>query len=329
MITKQLPMEKIIVNSTQTNSALAKSELMEKAFSYAEMSKAANTRKAYSSDWKHFIVWCTANGVSSLPAPKEAIALYLTQFAELLKIATLARRLAAISEAHRVAGFDSPVPDSQVQLVWKGIRRAKGVHQNAKHPILTNDLLVVFADFKANPIYIRDRALLLLGFSGAFRRSELISLNRRDLSFVKEGIVIRLKHSKTDQEGVGEEKAIPFGSNPELCPVRALMAWMEASKEVLEPLFVSIKKGSKITSKRLSAKAVSLIVKSRLEKAGIHAEEFSGHSLRSGFATQAALNGASDRAIMQQTKHKTRSMIDRYVRISSIWTENGATKLGL
>ena len=322
-------MKKIITHQPLTNSALAKSDLIEKAYSYAEQSKAANTRKAYKSDWKHFIEWCANNGVNSLPAPQEAIALYLTMYADLLKIATLARRLASISEAHRIAGYDSPTSAAQVQLVWKGIRRAKGMQQDSKHPILTADLQAVFANCKDDLIGLRDRALLLLGFSGAFRRSELVELNRNDLCFVKEGIVVKLKRSKTDQEGIGTEKAIPFGSNPELCPVRAIKAWMEASAEVSESLFVSIKKGNKITLKRLSAKAVALIIKKRLEKVGYESEEFSGHSLRSGFATQAALNGASDRAIMQQTKHKTRSMIDRYVRISSIWTENASTKLGL
>ena len=322
-------MGQINIHHNLLNSALVKGELIQRAYSYAEQSKAANTRKAYKSDWKHFIAWCSANGVNSLPAPKEAIALYLTMYAELLKIATLARRLASISEAHRIAGYDSPTFDAQVQLVWKGIRRTKGMQQDSKRPILTTDLQTVFANCKGDLIGIRDRALLLLGFSGAFRRSELVALNRTDLSFVKEGIVVRLNRSKTDQEGIGTEKAIPFGSNPELCPVRAISGWLEASKEVREPLFVSIKKGSKITTERLSAKAVALIIKKRLEKVGYESDEFSGHSLRSGFATQAAMNGASDRAIMQQTKHRTRAMVDRYVRVASIWSENASTKLGL
>src|SRR5437588_6151221 len=175
-------MEKITTYHEETTSALVKAELIEKAYSYAEQSKSANTRKAYKSDWKHFISWCAANGQDSLPATKEAVALYLTQFADILKIATLARRLASIAAAHRIAGYESPTSDSQVQLVWKGIRRSKGIHQDAKQPILTNDLLAVFADLEDGVIGVRDRALLLLGFSGAFRRSELVALNRNDLS---------------------------------------------------------------------------------------------------------------------------------------------------
>ena len=322
-------MEKIITHQASPNSALVKSELLEKAYSYAEQSKAANTRKAYKSDFQHFRTWCSANGIESLPAPKEAIGLYLTQYAELLKIATLARRLASISEAHRIAGFESPTSDAQIKLIWRGIRRSRGIQQNSKHPLLTADLQTVFTNCKDDLIGIRDRALLLLGFSGAFRRSELVALNRNDLSFVKEGIVVRLKRSKTDQEGIGTEKAIPYGSNPSLCPVRALTAWTAASMEVSEPLFVSIRKGNKISMERLSSKAVALILKSRLEKVGYHSEEFSAHSLRSGFCTQSAMNGASDRAIMQQTKHRTRAMVDRYVHVASIWSENASTKLGL
>jgi len=313
----------------RNNQVQTLNQLADQASNFARQSKSANTRKAYKSDWKHFIAWCAMNGVISLPAPQEAIALYLTMYADLLKIATLARRLASISEAHRIAGFDSPTSASQVQLVWKGIRRTKGIQQNSKHPLLTSDLQTVFANCKDDLIGIRDRALLLLGFSGAFRRSELVAINRNDLSFVKEGIVIRLKRSKTDQEGIGTEKAIPFGSNPALCPVSGLRAWLEASEEVSDPLFVSIRKGNMISMRRLSPKAVALILKSRLEKVGYHSEEFSGHSLRSGFCTQAAMNGASDRAIMQQTKHRTREMVDRYVRVASIWSENASTKLGL
>jgi integrase len=211
----------------------------------------------------------------------------------------------------------------------KGIRRTKGVARNEKRALLTNDLRNALESLPDDLQALRDRALILLGFVGAFRRSELVALNRDDLTFVKEGIVVRIKRSKTDQEGRGTEKAIPYSSLPTLCPVRAILAWIEATPIVIEALFVSIGKSGRLHEKRLSDKAVALIIKRVLVHVGLDGAEYSGHSLRAGFATQAALNGASDRAIMQQTKHKSRAMVDRYVRVASIWTDNGATKLGL
>jgi site-specific recombinase XerD len=303
--------------------------LVEKARGYAERSKSQNTIRAYRSDWMRFEQWCKSKNITSLPAFPETVAVFLANEAETCKVSTLARRMTAISEAHKLAGFSSPCEDERVKAVLKGIRRTKGASRSEKKPLLTDDFRHVLLSMPNTLQSVRDRALILLGFVGAFRRSELVALNRDDLTVVKEGILVRLKRSKTDQEGIGTLKAIPYGSEPALCPVRAILAWIEVSNSITEPLFVSIGKGGRLHDVRLSDKAVSLIIKRILQVSGLDAGEYSGHSLRAGFATQAALNGASDRAIMQQTKHKSRAMVDRYVRVASIWSDNGATKLGL
>jgi site-specific recombinase XerD len=302
--------------------------IIDQAKAYADQSKAANTVRAYRSDWGEFVLWCDSHRLTSLPAAVETVAIYLTAKAETLKVSTLARRLTAISEAHKIAGFASPCEDERVRTIWKGIRRTKGVARTEKRPLMTDELRMLFEYLPENLQGVRDRALILLGYVGAFRRSELVALDRFDLTFVREGIRVNLRHSKTDQEGIGVEKAIPYGSSPDLCPVRAILAWMSATPHISGALFVSIGKADKLHLERLSDKAVALIVK-RLIGRVRDSSEYSGHSLRAGFATQAALNGASDRAIMHQTNHKSRAMVDRYVRLASLWQDNAATKLGL
>lgn len=302
---------------------------IQKAYEYAEQSKSCNTRKAYSSDWKHFNQWCIANTVIPLPAASEDLILYVTIFAGTLKVSTLSRRLTAIAEAHRVAGFKSPLENETLQMVWKGIRRTKGIHQQGKMPLMTDDLRTVLSNFRADIKGIRDRALLLLGFSGGFRRSELVALNVSDLQFVTEGVMITIQRSKSDQEGAGMYKAIPFGSSPELCPVRALQAWLRASAICEGPLFRSIGKSGRLHSERLSDKAVALVIKDVAQSKGLNVAKYSGHSLRSGFVTQAAQNGASDQDIMNTTGHKSRAMVSRYTRSIDAWKNNAAARLGL
>jgi site-specific recombinase XerD len=311
------------------NESVITLSIVSKAEEYARASRSANTIRAYQSDWKYFIAWCTEFKTPSLPSSPDTIAIFLVQEAENHKVSTIVRRLSAISEAHRIAGYSSPCDDERVKTILKGIKRTKGVAPSMKSPLLTDQLRNLLVNLPNTKQGIRDRALLLLGFTGAFRRSEIVALDRDDLTFVKEGILVRVKRSKTDQEGLGVEKAIPYGSSPELCPVRAVEAWLVISKIEEGALFVSIGKGDKLHTARLSDRSVALIIKKLIEQSGSSSQDYSGHSLRSGFVTQAALNGASDRAIMNQTKHRSRAMVDRYVRVASIWTENGAMKLGL
>jgi site-specific recombinase XerD len=310
------------------SSSVQLADIVQQAQNYAEQSRSANTLRAYRADWGDFILWCDAHKFPCLPATVETVALYLTAKADALKVSTMARRLTAISEAHKIAGHPSPCEDERIKTIWKGIRRTNGVARTEKKPLLTEELRLLFGYLPENLQGVRDRALILLGYVGAFRRSELVALDRYDLSFIQEGIIVSVRRSKTDQEGIGTEKAIPYSSAPDLCPVRAILAWISATPQISGPLFVSIGKGDKLHHERLSDKAVSLIVKRLIGKVRDNSE-YSGHSLRSGFATQAALNGASDRAIMQQTKHRSRAMVDRYVRVASLWQDNGATKLGL
>ena len=322
-------MKSLTIAEPRPSGLIIHSNVVERAKEYAEASKSCNTRKAYTNDWKQFRIWCEANEITTLPAQPNAVAMYITILTDTHKISSISRKLAAIGEAHRTAGFVSPTEDKDVQMIWKGIRRSKGIAKTEKKPILSDDLRIALENLPHNLHSVRDRALLLLGFVGAFRRSELVALNRTDLAFTKEGIVVHLKRSKTNQEGAGEEKAIPYSSTPSLCSVRALLAWIEATPDITEPLFVSIGKGEKVHPDRLSDKAVALIVKQRLGSLGKEIGDYSGHSLRAGFVTQAALNGASDRQIMAQTKHRSRAMIDRYVRVATVWQDNAATSLGL
>ena len=304
-------------------------QLSDAATDFALHSKSLNTIKAYQSDWKHFTLWCESKGLVPLPAQKEVLALYLTAFAQVLKVATLSRHIAAISEAHRTAGFESPIENKEVQLVWSGIRRLQGVNQKLKSPILTDDLRKAFKSYRKDLKGVRDHAMLLLGFAGAFRRSELVGLDLADLKFVPEGIVVTLRHSKTDQESEGMLKAIPFSSTLEMCPVRTIQEWIRLSGITEGALFRTIGKGNRLLSTRLSDRAVALIVKELIESQGLDSESYSGHSLRAGFITQAAQGGANDYEIMQQSGHKSRAMISRYVRTISIWKQNGVSMLGL
>jgi site-specific recombinase XerD len=319
-----------MINLTKVELSNSLEILQDTAEYYIDHSKAPNTIRAYHSDWKHFEKWCIRHGLNPLPTTAATIALYLTYYAESLTVSTLSRKLTTIREAHRAAGLEGQfTSDAKLKALWEGIKRTKGVAQHQKDPLLTEDIRSLVEALPRTVIGVRDRALLLLGFSGAFRRSELVSLDVTDLHVTNNGIEIVLRHSKTDQVGQGTTKAIPFGSSPLLCPVRALNEWLQVIARAEGPLFVSIGKGQRLTDRRLSDKSVADLIKSYASKAGLGDSDYAGHSLRAGFATQAALNGASDRAIMTQTGHRSRSMVDRYVRHATIWSDNGVTRLGL
>jgi site-specific recombinase XerD len=305
-------------------------EVTERAWQYVQDSRAKNTAKAYRADWQGFVSYCQDRGVQSLPASPDTVVLYITERAEHCKPSTIGRLLVSISEAHKTARHKSPVQDINVQSVWKGIKRTKGVAQEGKDPLLTEDVKALIESRSKNTLNgIRDRALLLIGFAGAFRRSELVSLNAEDLTYTRDGLEILLRRSKTDQDGQGFIKAIPYASNPEHCPIRTLQLWQEKSGIQSGPLFRPVRKNGQMQDTRLSDKGVARIVKAAALAAGLDPAKFAGHSLRSGFATQAAKNGSSDRAIMNQTGHRSRTMVDRYVRRASVWQENAATRLNL
>ncbi len=298
---------------------------------YARQAKSHNTRRAYASDWDDFAHWCQPYGFVPLPARPETVALYLTALADALKPSTLGRRLATISQVHQAAGHDTPTSAAAVRLVWAGIRRAKGTDQQGKAPAITAEMRRMVDALDDRLIGVRDRALLLLGFAGAFRRSELVGLDIKDVQAGHDGLTVHIRKSKTDQEGQGRKVGIPYGSHPHTCPVRAMAAWREKSglSEESGALFRAITRHGKMQSGRLSDRAVALIVKRSAEAAGLDPTKYAGHSLRAGLATSAAQAGVSERSIMAQTGHKSVMVARRYIRDGSLFRDNAAAQVGL
>lgn len=312
-----------VTQSTELRTAASK------AHDYIAQAKATNTVKAYRSDWQDFTLWCESNRVNSLPACPDTVAIYLAHLADTAKVSTLQRRVSAISQAHQAAGYPSPTCSMEVRAVMAGIKRERGSAQTGKAPVLTDDIRLMVSTLKDNLIGVRDHALLLLGFAGAFRRSELVSLDVEDLVISREGITVNIRKSKTDQEGNGRKIGIPYGSNPDTCPVRSVMVWLELSEITTGPLFRSIDRHGNLQQGRLSDKAVALVVKRAAKAAGLDDSKYSGHSLRAGLATSAAMNGVSERAIMNQTGHRSVNMVRKYIREGSLFRENAAAGIGL
>jgi site-specific recombinase XerD len=296
---------------------------------YIRASKAESTLRGYQSDWRAFCVWCEGHGQCPLPATPGAVAAYIAECAQRLKVGSIQRRVSAICEAHRAAGLDSPTHSGLVMNTLKGIRRTLGTAPVQKAPALTEDIRAMIDATDAGIIGARDRALLLLGFAGAFRRSELVGFDVEDCSFGRDGLTVNLRRSKTDQTGEGRKIGIPYGSNPDTCPVRVLQCWLELAALTTGPLFRSISRHGQVRAGRLSGLDVARVVKKLAERAGLDAAKFAGHSLRAGHATAAAMAGASERSIMAQTGHRSVQMVRRYIRDGSLFRENSSSKLGL
>ena len=284
-----------------------------------KMSKANNTIRAYKSDFKDFSMFCAKNGFSSLPTEPKIISLYVTYLSSGRKISTLKRRIASISVVHRLKGhyIDTKHPIIIENLM--GIRRKTGSFQKSKKPILINELKHIIKAIDATNTnkgrVLRDKAIILTGFSGGFRRSELVSIDYNDLEFVSEGVKIFIKRSKTDQSGEGMIKALPYFENKEFCPVTFLKKWLNISK---------IKKGLVFN---ISDKSVALLIKKYTSFAGLDSNKYSGHSLRSGFATVSAEFGADERSIMTMTGHKTTQMVRRYIKEANLFKNNALKKI--
>lgn len=296
---------------------------------YVVGARARNTLRGYRADWNDFVAWCGKYGKGELPASAETVAYYLTMLAETRKCSTLQRRISAISQAHQAAGHPSPTHEMLVRTTWAGIRRAKGTAQVGKSPTLTADIRRMVDTLPETLTGVRDRALLLVGFAGAFRRSELVGLKREDIAIGSEGITVTLVRSKTDQEGAGRKIGIPYGSKPHTCAVRSLQAWLDAANIESGPIFRGINRHGTVLPKALSDRAVALIVKGAASAAGLDAAQYAGHSLRAGLATSAAQAGVSERAIMNQTGHVSVNMVRRYIRDGSLFRENAAGEVGL
>jgi site-specific recombinase XerD len=316
------------VQATALSSDLA--PLLEQAGEYLRASSASSTQRAYRSDWRHFEAWCAEHGRSSLPAASTTVALYITHVAhvEKRKCSTIQRKLAAISQAHQVAKYLSPTHDAEVRKVFAGIRRTLGTAQHGKAPVDVEDLRAMVSVREPGLLEQRDRALLLVGFAGAFRRSELVSLDVPDLSFQREGLVITLRRSKTDQEGQGRRIGIPYGRG-ETCPVHALQAWLRSASITEGPAFRAVNRHGQVAATRLTDQTVARVVKRCAKAIGLDAQAYAGHSLRAGLATAASQAGASERKIMQQTGHRSVIVARRYIREGDLWRENAAAAVGL
>jgi integrase len=303
------------------------SDLIESVRSGLKDALSTATQRAYQADWRAFLEWCGLRGVGFLPAHAAIVAAYLRQLeGKGRKASTIARVLASISEGHKAAGHDSPRSSMVVRKTLRAIRRRLGVAPTQKAPLLAEQLRSMVLGLASDLHGLRDRALLLVGFAGAFRRSELVALNVEDVEFGEEGLRITLRRSKTDQEGEGRQVGVPYGSTAKTCPVRALKAWLEAAKIDNGPVFRGVVRGA-VGERRASDKAVARAVKRAARQAGLDPSCFAGHSLRAGLATTAARAGKSERAIMKQTGHRSVAMVRRYIREAELFQDNAAAGL--
>ena len=308
--------------------------LQEETLLNLQSSKANNTVRAYKSDFNDFGIFCTQNGFKSLPSEPKIVSLYLTNLSTKdAKMSTLKRRLVSIGVIHKLKGHYLDTKHPTIIENIMGIKRRKGSVQKSKKPILINSLKIIIDAIdqqdKEEIKKLRDRSIILIGFSGGFRRNEIVSLDYDDLDFVPEGLKINLKRSKTDQFGEGFMKALPYFDSPQYCPVISLKNWLDISKIISGPVFKRFIKGSKLSENRLTDQTVALIIKKYLNLVGIDSKHYSGHSLRSGFATSAAESGVEERSIMAMTGHKSTEMVRRYIKEANLFKNNALNKIKL
>ena len=323
-------MSSLVVATLEPTNALSTDlvDLKGDAEAFAANARAANTTKAYRGDITRFKTWCDLQGLQPLPATPASVALYITHLANQGRtIATIGRALVAISELHRAAGEPSPCRHDGVRTVRQGIARTIG-RAPKKKTAFPLDALRAFARSCPETLTgLRDRALVLLGFAGAFRRSELVGLDVADVAFCSFGATVILRRSKTDQEGLGVAVGIPTGQDPTCCPVQALRAWLEASNQVDGPLFRGVDRHGHVSAERLCDRTVARIVKAACVATGLDPTTYAGHSLRSGFATAAIQAGKTETSTMRQTRHKSVPIFRGYVRAATVFQDNAASFL--
>ncbi|MBD1134130.1 tyrosine-type recombinase/integrase [Pelagibacterales bacterium SAG-MED48] len=306
--------------------------LQEETLINLQSSKARNTVRAYKSDFSDFGLFCAQNGFKSLPSEPKVVSLYLTHLSTKdAKMSTLKRRLVSIGLIHKLKGHYLDTKHPAIIENIMGIKRRKGSFQKAKKPLLINSLKkiinVIDQQKKEEIKKLRDRSIILIGFSGGFRRNEIVSLDYDDLDFVPEGLKLSIRRSKTDQFGEGFTKALPYFDSSQYCPVVSLKKLLDLSKIRSGPVFRRFSKGSKLSENRLTDQTVALLIKEYLNLAGIDSENFSGHSLRSGFATSAAESGVEERNIMAMTGHKSTEMVRRYIKEANLFKNNALNKI--
>ena len=304
---------------------------LEAAERFVAMAMTKSTLKAYRTDFAHFQNWCRAQRLPSLPAKPATVAAYCAAMAESgFKISTITRRLAAITMLHKDRGFAEPASLrlKPVGDVIRGIRREKGSRPEQKRALNSDELRKMVTAMPATPHGLRDRALLLIGFAGGFRRSELAAIDFADVEDGDDGLTILIRRSKTDQEGEGRKIGIAYGGDPKTCPVRAYRKWIKEAQITEGPVFRHFHNQT-MGTKAITDRVVALTIKKAAERVGLDAASLAGHSLRSGLATTAARNGASEASIMKQTGHRSAAMVRRYIREGSLFHDNASTKLGL
>jgi len=306
--------------------------LQEETLLNLQHSKASNTVRAYKSDFNDFGLFCVQNGFKQLPSDPKIVSLYLTHLStKNIKMSTIKRRLVSIGVIHKLKGYYLDTKHPSIIENIMGIKRRKGSIQKGKKPLLINNLksIINVIDNQKNEEIkkLRDRTIILIGFSGGFRRNEIVSLDYEDLDFVQEGLKINVKRSKTDQFGEGSTKGLPYFDNSKYCPVVSISKWIEISKISSGAIFRRFTKGSKLSEKRLTDQTVALLIKEYLKLANIDSKNYSGHSLRSGFATSAAESGAEERSIMAMTGHKSAEMVRRYIKEANIFKNNALNKI--
>lgn len=304
--------------------------LSDKSMNSLSVTKANHTIDAYESDWNDFCDWCRYHHQTSYPAKPETIVNYINDLADYAKASTIRRRISAISENYNASGdhVENPCRAWIVKEALIGLTRLKGTVQKGKTPIYWEEIEEMIHRMDLSSLQaLRDRAVLLLGFMGAFRRSELAGLDVEDIRKYPQGIVVTIRHSKTDQTSAGQQIGIPYLSHSSMDCIHALQEWLTAAGITSGPLFRSFLKNGKVSSRRLSDKSINLIVKKYAASIGLNPEMYGAHSLRHGFATYAALQGVEERLIMKQTRHRSVEMVRRYINEADLFTNNPIDKI--
>ena len=317
----------MIVPSAEAQVPAIHVPLMDQAEAYAKASKAGNTVKAYSSDWQSFCSFCQGEGVSPLPAAPQTVAAWVASMAGSMAAATIRRRLASVSQAHKLAGLDSPTSSEAVKSTFKGVLRVHGSQQRKAAPVRAKNLRRLVADAPETAKDARDLALILLGFFGAFRRSELVALDVEDLAFTEEGVTVNIRRSKTDQQGKGRTIGVPAAPGSAGCPVKALRAHLEASGQTSGPLFRRSNRWGQ-AGERLAAESVADILKAKAEGMGLDPAQVSGHSLRRGFVTEAYASGAETPEIQAVSGHKSIQVLAGYYQEANVF-KNASARIRL
>lgn len=299
------------------------------ATEYLSIPRTANTIRAYASDWQDFADWCKQHNLSSLPATADTVGNYISELADVVCANTVARHLTAIGNQHVIAGYgqSNPAKSWEVRRIMSNIKRTHGTHQCGKAAITPDILRQMLPHFDTSLQSIRDKAIILIGFGAALRRSEIVSLQMQDVQITANGAIITITHSKTDPYGTGQIVAIPRATDTNICPVRALTDWLIAANIKSGYIFRPLWRGQHIKDDKLCDKAVALIIKHYCDKIGLDSTQYSGHSLRRGFATSAARADVTTLDIMRQTRHKSETMVNRYIAEGRIFANHPLSKI--